>query len=509
LALDILGLIVDTITTIFVIIGELVDTIVFILDIFNIGSEKLKKSFAELTKTGGPVGLLLKGMGRIKTTISDIIENVRSFKDLQDANVVSADLINKIKQGTLKLEKDILKILREQGDLSNVKLTGTTVPDIEGALKSANDQLRLSRTVGNKVRNIFETIRAVSDGAIAPGFERALERLANLGEAGGGIKNLKTQVSILLELLDKLITLQPKVKDAFGSSSDEVLRLKEAIGEVSAEILRLVRITEIKQQLFVRLFDTSLANIAEIFRRRAIDSVVTDLFDAIINKTNKFSISFRKIMSSLKDFITSKEGIVQIVLALGNALANLFENLFRGTEGIGKAIKRFFVEILTMIGKFLIAVGTAAVALGLIGLFGFGVKHIVAGLKAIAVGVGILALAASIGGGSGAGSAVNSNGSVGSVSNNGENENRPAPTFISQKDINVQQGLTDALNANTDAITSLNKEVERLSREEGDVLVSRIIRQNPRLITSNLTKLAMRSFATSRGMGAAIIGENV
>ena len=89
----------------------------------------------------------------------------------------------------------------------------------------------------------------------------------------------------------------------------------------------------------------------------------------------------------------------------------------------------------------------------------------------------------------------------------GGGEASAAPSYVASRDIAVQQGMQSAMQANTNAVSGLNEEVSRLSKETGDVLVTKAISKNPKAVTNAVSSQAGKSYKSSRSMGGALLGE--
>jgi hypothetical protein len=62
------------------------------------------------------------------------------------------------------------------------------------------------------------------------------------------------------------------------------------------------------------------------------------------------------------------------------------------------------------------------------------------------------------------------------------------------------------MEANTQGLSKLNSELERLSKERGDVLVKRTVRSDPRIVTESLRTGAGRSYYQAARAGGALLG---
>jgi hypothetical protein len=120
-----------------------------------------------------------------------------------------------------------------------------------------------------------------------------------------------------------------------------------------------------------------------------------------------------------------------------------------------------------------------------------------AGVAAIAAGAALLASAKGAKGG------ATSGGGAGG----GSGDTAPSQ-YIGQGNIAVQQYQMKVMENNTNATNALTNELGRLSKEKGDVLVSKAISRNPGMVTKPLTSSATRSFALQRSLGGALVGES-
>lgn len=206
-------------------------------------------------------------------------------------------------------------------------------------------------------------------------------------------------------------------------------------------------------------------------------------------------------------FVNTTEMIKETALAFfidiakntGQLLAQVFQAAFEG-ESIIKVIKKF-------IGQALISLGIAAVNTGVIAL----IANALGGMAAVMFGMNPGAAIALIAAGTAAiaaGAALGASGGGGTKTAPQNTPVEPEPIYIRQQDVETQQGIQTVLRENTYAINRLNDEVTRLSRESGDVLVSRAVSRNPNMVVRPVMRAAANSFTVQRALGGALVGSN-
>jgi hypothetical protein len=198
---------------------------------------------------------------------------------------------------------------------------------------------------------------------------------------------------------------------------------------------------------------------------------------------------------------------VSVAMMIGQGMARAFTDMFQAImsgESALASFKKFLGQILIQVGEMCMSLGAATLimaAIPWVGLITGSTASIGQAVALIAIGAGMIAAGVALGGAGGKG------GNTESASAGGGGSAEPAAQWVNQADVLVQQGIQETLKGNTEAVSNLNNQLDRLSREKGDVLVSRTIKSNPSIVTTPLTSKLSSSYTTSRNLGAAMLGE--
>jgi hypothetical protein len=184
-----------------------------------------------------------------------------------------------------------------------------------------------------------------------------------------------------------------------------------------------------------------------------------------------------------------------LISAFFNSWAQGIADVVAGSKTIGEAFKAMAAEMLNALSSIIMAHGWALIGKGFLGS---NPADVAMGFLLISMAGVIKGLAQAIGGGGGGASAAGQTA--------GEAGGRPAPIYIAQSDVAVQQGAI--LEANTQAINRLNNQLDRLSRESGDVLVERTVRNNPGTVVRPLARNIGRSYNYATQLGSPLLGES-
>jgi hypothetical protein len=273
-------------------------------------------------------------------------------------------------------------------------------------------------------------------------------------------------------------------------NNKEIAKLQaiiDATGDSTGELTRQIReLTQANKQAQSSIDDLS-----------TFASKISDVMQRAQDSLETFAKSGIGALTALAD--VAAMAAVMVGQGLGNAFTQMFQAIMTGESALG-AFKKFLGQILIQVGEMCVSLGAVGIIMGLIPFLN-ATTNVPACIALIAAGAGLIAAGVALGGAGGKGSG-NEPAAAAATSNN-----EPAAQWVNQRDVLVQQGIQDALRTNTEVIGNLNSQLNRLSREKGDVLVSRTIKTNPSIVTTPLTNRLSTSYKTSRNLGAAMLGE--
>lgn len=374
--------------------------------------------------------------------------------------------------GILRVTLAELERIREEQRLINeAQNTLNTLRrvDLTIIIGENSELLKRNRLIRQSVSSVTQLLALSRSGALSAisGVSLVPNAAVARSQALKSLQELQAKLGParveLAQALDPSVLSDP---DQIEKLTNQIVQLQSAINATAAQVAGL-------QASFASLADTTVNDIARIFNEIASGKVLQDIFETFeINKLISslgiieevggklmgFQITIKDVLVSIKEFITSTEGLIKIFSALGNAVSDAVTKAFEGTKGFGEALKEIFGSFITLIGQALIELGVSMVAMGTIGAI-LGVpnagKMIVAGLIAMATGAGLIALGVKLSGGGGGG------GGGGAGAGGGD-----TPTFsFEQSLVDVQQAFiaaSDNLNESsaqlqsvTDSFTSM------------------------------------------------------
>jgi hypothetical protein len=187
---------------------------------------------------------------------------------------------------------------------------------------------------------------------------------------------------------------------------------------------------------------------------------------------------------------------------VAGGITSMFNAFFQG-QSVLKAFGGWIGQILVQLGQLCVTTGIAEMALAMTlsgRLMGASLER---GLILLGVGIATIAAGAALGA---AGS-----GSAGAKMNAGAggDNNNTTPIYVNNNSIAAQQGIQQALIQNTQVMNSLNNEVSRLSKEDGNTLVSNAVRSNPSSVLTPLANKVRSSYEWQKKFGSAMVGVTV
>jgi hypothetical protein len=294
---------------------------------------------------------------------------------------------------------------------------------------------------------------------------------------GGSVKTVNTAIAGLSkQYMDNLRTIgEFQTEIDAGAKGENLEKLQNAVRALTAANKEALSELSAMTNVFAQL---------NAYAERGIN-----LFNAWANG----GVKLKTMLVGLAQTFVAKfsQGVAQAFTSMMVAL--------REGESVLGDFKKFLGGILVAVGQELMALGVAEVAAG-IGLFGAasGAK-IWAGLKQIAVGAATISAGVAMGAGGSSSSKKDSSTSSGTTT-------EPKPVFTRQQDVEAQQGIQLALQENTAAIRGLNGEVGRLSKENGDVLVMKTVKNNAAAVASTVVNKMSGSYSLQKKFGTAIAG---
>ena len=183
---------------------------------------------------------------------------------------------------------------------------------------------------------------------------------------------------------------------------------------------------------------------------------------------------------------------------IGTAIGQAFGEMIAGTASFGQALKRMLGEVVKAFADFVMAKGIAMMAAG---AWPFNPALIAQGLAIVAIAGTLYGLASMLGGSGSAASAGGAEQSAGASSTP-----KTEPYYIDNQNVAAQQGIQYAMGENTRAIMNLNGELSRLSKEQGDVLVARTVRENPKVVLDPIVSKIGNSYTYQQKFSGVVRG---
>lgn len=477
-----------------VVLGKMGATIVRAFSKFGEAVEDLP-GIKQMVSDAKDIGdAFTKGWEKVRGYWTEIEAQYAKIKGWQDAVAVGAateaEARAKISQIMEKIKKDLADVAALQE-----AMTEESPFDVERFLRPMLQELRIARrelrTMAIQARDFVAALGGTGRGLV---LSEELDKVFDsLDKVNLIYDSMHYNMSLVQIEMDKMI--------ARGEEETEVFKeLEEALAAFEQGATEAARTAHMLQGALVDLFLTTGRHIEDALGRRLILAFWEQIkmMRKAAEEGKKLEFSLIDSFKAIIDFL--KNNFEQVIFAVGWGMANMFTEAIVAGKGFVEAFKGLVADLLIAVGQWAIAYGTIMMFAGLLGKFGFGLKDVKYGALLVAAGTAALAAAAALGGAGGAGAA--------GVTGEGGGEERPAATYVSQKDIAVQQGVQDALVANTAAVTALQQEISRLSKEHGDVLVSGVIRKNPNTVLKPIGKKLGHSYSASTSFGKPLLGES-
>ena len=330
----------------------------------------------------------------------------------------------------------------EEAALRNI-ITARRI-DLSTNIEVTGELLKQARALRSQVSSVKEVVQLSLRGGINQGVSNLLSR--NILELE---ESLRTQINTLSDQLGTNILDITRTRiSGVISDTEQIKKLVAQNMNLRGEIAALAADLIGLNKIFAQIGATTAATLGQIGRDLLLGGVFKNLFALLTVEGAQLQSLFEGITTSIKNFITSAEGQVAVLAAVGNAISGAIKSLLSGSESFGASLKRLLGDLLIALGEALIIAGSVSVLFGLITLNG---KLIADGLIAIAVGTGAIAAGLALGGGGGLGQGASSGGGGGAAAAGGTRE-----FAFSEALVNVQQATSDLSSAtdNLDKVTA-------------------------------------------------------
>jgi hypothetical protein len=413
-----------------------------------------------------------------------------------------ADAVNRqynaeVQLANIRESKNAAKVLLDwfsQAERAEGKLSEIREVEIQRAAAEAgiSEEIKKQGPVYAWILSLIERVFAAR--------RKQAEMEAMLRETSKQVDTTRIDTTNLTEAHEAYLRHRATILDVVGAmavleeqvvyNNKEIAKLQaiiDATGDSTGELTRQIReLTQANKQAQSSIDDLS-----------TFASKISDVMQRAQDSLETFAKSGIGALTALAD--VAAMAAVMVGQGLGNAFTQMFQAIMTGESALG-AFKKFLGQILIQVGEMCVSLGAVGIIMGLIPFLN-ATTNVPACIALIAAGAGLIAAGVALGGAGGKGSG-NEPAAAAATGNN-----EPAAQWVNQRDVLVQQGIQDALRTNTEVIGNLNSQLNRLSREKGDVLVSRTIKTNPSIVTTPLTNRLSTSYKTSRNLGAAMLGE--
>ena len=313
--------------------------------------------------------------------------------------------------------------------------------DLTTNIQITDELLKQSRALRSQISSVKEVLRLALRGGVDRGISNLLGR--NILELEEQARD--TIGKLVAQLNTNRVALERARTPGVIADETQIKKLEQQQmqiqGEIAATAADLIGLTA----LFAEFGRTTTAVLGRLAADLILGGVFKNLFIALTSDAAQLKSLFDGVIGSIKDFITSAEGQIAILGAIGNALAGAIKAALSGSESFGQSLKRLLGDLLIAIGQALIVAGSVSVLFGLLTLNG---QMIASGIIAIAIGTGAIAAGLALGGGGGVQSSPSSGGG-GGAAGSGVRE-----FSFDEALINVQQA-TSNLNAATENLESV------------------------------------------------------
>jgi hypothetical protein len=479
--------------------------------------EEMLSSLGQGAKTA-EMALMQDQLGELAVLDYQHLENLTRIRE------ISTDLISIEERGSLitalqkkyDLEKALLQIKRDQA-----------VQDTFGDL---NIQLEKAKGIFTDLRSLeherlsLETKLSRDTNLTTEEYQRSLALVAEIfgwKEKTLEMENTLRESQEMTNKSQEMMAELGSAEESFRDAARGTISWKEAIGQVNKSLGEMAKQLELNKIQIIYL--EALRSVASGKAKKE--------YDDEIRRLEKVNLQLKRAIENLKGIQTMQQ-VIDIIIAngeaamyewgnktitftsmvsqsivavlasaimnLGSMLEDVFTAAFKG-ESVMAALKKFLGQMLIELGKWAVQAGSLLLISGLMGFpinVGRAIAMIAAGAACIAAGVAL----------SGGGGSSTANAGTGSSSSQTQEVN---PYFIRQQDVAAQQGIQYAMNENTTAINRLNGEVSRLSKENGDVLVTKIIKNNPSSVINPIVKAAGGSYSVQKRLGGVLNGASV
>lgn len=461
----------------------------------NDNNKRIQKELDDITQILDVIGNL-KGFEQqtqqLRTLRSVLLETKQTFSDLR-SEAAHAAVMQKIFADSIA---EVRKRIREHEFTKGTIPTVTLRPEIftpkmfetfnvdDGLIERANAALRRF----NAEAKGLITPLADLDGRFVNLRERlqeAMLRMERMSAITG--RDLPADFDKLAAaVVDAFRNMQSNALDlSFGQFADAFQKI-----DVNLQAEKLQKIKDIQQQIndlrgerdaHLSTIGVDLSGAGDEILKLSEDLLVLE--NSFNSFTNKLNTQFA---AGLKSFLlTMKTLFEQVVLSIGQGLAEFFSALFAGEDATA-SFRKFVGNVIVMFGQLAVSLGTIALIASAIPMFApltGGPIGSGAAIGLIAAGVAAIALGTLLGGSGGGAGNVKPNTSAAAT----------IPEFsFNQATINPQLGANNAIRGLAVATENLNNTISSLSSKSSGVLVKEGLKQNGGLIKSANTEANRR-----------------
>ena len=362
--------------------------------------------------TSGLLSVLYSTLADFDNVIGDVTKNIGRIADLAKGLIFGSSVEARVQAaiaGYTKARADALeRIAQEQRDIEAAEnnISSKRRIDLTTLIRTTSEMLKQSAVLRSQASSLKQIIGLTLQGGIPRGVSALVS---------GNVIGIADQIEAQIKRLGEIIVtaeFQLNQIDLFDTIGDpaQVKKLELLVERVKGEVLALGADLIALKAIFADIAETTVAAFTSILTRIAGSTVFQNLFSFLRGEAKNFGSIFEGLIVNIKAFLTSAEGQVALIAAIGNALSTSITQAIQGAKSLGEALKGILGSILITIGQLLIQMGSASIIFGIITLnaqaVAYGLIAIAAGAAAIAVGTAVGGSGGGGGGGGGGGSAA-------------------------------------------------------------------------------------------------------